>query len=443
MERINRRRLLRLSGVGALTVHTGRIAAILASARAPAFAQGTTLHWLKFFDFVPPSDQLLKGKIAAECAKALGIKLNIETIAGNGVQARITSAIQSGTGADIMMAISNWAQLYGDSVADVSDIAEEIGKAQDGYYETARACANDGTKWIGVPWTIIPSVLVNRTSWFAEIGINAENFPKSWDEYRTQGKKLKPKSRPYGQTLGHTYGDAPAFWYPYLWSWGGKEVEADGKTVVLNSKETIKSVKYAVDFWKDCYDEGGFAWDDASNNRAFLSNTCSSTENGASIYLLAKRKFEDYQTETGKPLKDDIFHMPLPAGAAGQFSYHVPFTNMVMGYSKNRKAAMDFLGWIHTREVYDPWYTSQEGFSVGATKVWVNHPLWNSDPVMLPYRTAVFSGRFAGYAGPANRPAAEAISKYIIVDMYSKAAQGLPAEDAVKWAHGELVKIYA
>jgi len=443
MERINRRRLLRLSGAGALTVHTGRIAAILASARAPAFAQGTTLHWLKFVDFVPPSDQLLKGKIAAECAKALGIKLNIETIDGNGVQARITSAIQSGTGADIMMAISNWAQLYGDSVADVSDIAEEIGKAQDGYYETARACANDGTKWIGVPWTIIPSVLVNRTSWFAEIGINAENFPKSWDEYRTQGKKLKPKSRPYGQTLGHTYGDAPAFWYPYLWSWGGKEVEADGKTVVLNSKETIESVKYAVDFWKDCYDEGGFAWDDASNNRAFLSNTCSSTENGASIYLLAKRKFEDYQTETGKPLKDDIFHMPLPAGAAGQFSYHVPFTNMVMGYSKNRKAAMDFLGWIHTKEVYDPWYTSQEGFSVGATKVWVNHPLWNNDPVMLPYRTAVFSGRFAGYAGPANRPAAEAISKYIIVDMYSKAAQGLPAEDAVKWAHGELVKIYA
>ena len=443
MERINRRRLLKLSGAGALAVRTGGIAAILASARAPAFAQGTPLHWLKFVDFVPPSDQLLKGKIAAECAKALGIKLNIETIDGNGVQARITSAIQSGTGADIMMAISNWAQLYGDSVADVSDIAEEIGKAQDGYYETARACANDGTKWIGVPWTIIPSVLVNRTSWFAEIGINAENFPKSWDEYRTQGKKLKPKSRPYGQTLGHTYGDAPAFWYPYLWSWGGREVEADGKTVVLNSKETIESVKYAVDFWKDCYDEGGFAWDDASNNRAFLSNTCSSTENGASIYLLAKRKFEDYQTETGKPLKDDIFHMPLPAGAAGQFSYHVPFTNMLMGYSKNRKAAMDFLGWIHTKEVYDPWYTSQEGFSVGATKVWVNHPLWNNDPVMLPYRTAVFSARFAGYAGPANRPAAEAISKYIIVDMYSKAAQGLPAEDAVKWAHGELVKIYA
>jgi hypothetical protein len=26
--------------------------------------------------------------------------------------------------------------------------------------------------------------------------------------------------------------------------------------------------------------------------------------------------------------------------------------------------------------------------------------------------------------------------------MYAKAVQGMPAEDAVKWAHGELVKIY-
>ena len=48
----------------------------------------------------------------------------------------------------------------------------------------------------------------------------------------------------------------------------------------------------------------------------------------------------------------------------------------------------------------------------------------------------------AGYAGPANRKAAEVISKYIISDMYAKAVQGMTPEDAVKWAHGELVKIY-
>src|SRR6266850_592844 len=416
MARIDRRRLLQLSGAGAIAAQTGGMAAILASGRAPAYAAETTIHWLKFVDFVPASDVLLRGKIADECQKALGIKFNLETIEGNGIQARITSAIQSGTGPDIIMAINNWPQLYAESVADVSDVAEAIGKAGDGYYETAKVVANDGKKWIAVPFTILGVLLTNRKSWWQDIGYSAENFPSSWEEYVAAGKKLKLMDRPLGQTLGHTFGDAPAFWYPYLWSWGGKEVEADGKTVVLKSKETVESVKFMVSAYKQAFDEGGFAWDDASNNRAFLSNTCSSTSNGASIYLLARSKPETYLTETGKPLKDDIFHSPLPAGPAGQFSYHVPFSNIIPAYTKNQKAARDFLRWICSKEIYDQWFTSQQGFSVGSTKAWENHPLWQIDPVMLPFHTAVRSGRFAGYAGPSGRAAAEAISKYILVD---------------------------
>jgi multiple sugar transport system substrate-binding protein len=113
MRRIHRRRLLK--GAGTLTMGGGR-AGILASRRAPAFAQRTALHWLKFVDFVPVSDQLLKGRLKDECEKALGISLTIETINGDGVQARITSAIQAKTDPDIMMAVSNWAQLYGESL---------------------------------------------------------------------------------------------------------------------------------------------------------------------------------------------------------------------------------------------------------------------------------------------------------------------------------------
>lgn len=242
MKHATRRRFLRLSGVGTLTAAaSGGLAGILASGRAPAYAQGTTLHWLKFVDFVPVSDKLLRGKIADEAQKALGIKLEVETINGDGVQARISSAIQSKTGPDILMAVNNWSQLYADSVVDVSDVAEEIGKAQGGYYETAHAVANDGKKWIAVPYTILGVLFVNRTSWFKDVGVGPDNFPQTWEEYRAVGKRLKAKDRPYGQTLAHAFGDGPAFWYPYLWSWGGKEVEADGKTVALNSKETIES----------------------------------------------------------------------------------------------------------------------------------------------------------------------------------------------------------
>lgn len=245
MPRIKRRKLLQMSG--------GGLAGILASRRAPAYTQGTALHWLKFVDFVPVSDELLKGKLKDECQKALGISLTVETINGDGVQARISSAIQAKTGPDIMMAVNNWAQLYADSVVDVSDIAEPVGKTQGGYFETSRDVANDGKKWIAMPFTILGVLFVNRTSWFAEEGITPENFPATWEEYRAVGKKLKAKNRPLGQTLAHAFGDGPAFWYPYMWSWGGKEVESDGKTVVLNSRDTIELVKFAAGMWKDAY----------------------------------------------------------------------------------------------------------------------------------------------------------------------------------------------
>ena len=34
----------------------------------------------------------------------------------------------------------------------------------------------------------------------------------------------------------------------------------------------------------------------------------------------------------------DILHAPLPKGPGGQFNLPGPFTNMLMGYSKNQKA---------------------------------------------------------------------------------------------------------
>ena len=47
-----------------------------------------------------------------------------------------------------------------------------------------------------------------------------------------------------------------------------------------------------------------------------------------------------------------------------------------------------------------------------------------------------------GYAGPATAGATEVYTKYIIVDMYARAARGEKAEDVAKWAESELRKIY-
>jgi ABC-type glycerol-3-phosphate transport system substrate-binding protein len=429
MTRIARRKLL---------TSAGGLAAILATGRAPALAQERSVHWLRWTDFVPASDALLKGQMVEECKKATGIALKVETVNANDLQSRITSGIQSGSGADIIMALGNWPQLYAESLADAGDVAEEIGRSQGAYYDISRQVATVGGKWIGVPWAVGGGLIAWRKSWFEEVGY--PTFPATWDAFRDAGRKLKAKGRPIGQTAGHTFGDAPGWWYPFLWSWGGKEVEPDGK-VVLNSKETVESIKYAVALWKETMDEGGLAWDDTNNNRAFLAQTISATNNGASIYIEAKRKPDTYKTEKGTPMWQDIRHAPIPKGPGGQFNLPGPFTDLLMGYSKNLAPAKDFLRWIHSKPVFEQWFASQQGYTCGATLDWETNKVWDVDPVLRPFHDLPRQGRLAGYAGPPDRRSAEVVSKYIVVDMYAKAIQGMPAEEAAKWAHGEVAKV--
>ena len=69
MTKIRRRETLQLSAAGALAAGTGGLAGILASGRAPAYGQTQTMHWLRWSDFIPASDQLLKGEIVKACEK--------------------------------------------------------------------------------------------------------------------------------------------------------------------------------------------------------------------------------------------------------------------------------------------------------------------------------------------------------------------------------------
>ena len=435
---MKRRKFLKAAGAGVAT--TG-LAGILASHRAPVFAQANTVHILRWNDFVPAADKVLREVFAPEVAKALGVKLNVETVNANDLPARATAAIQSGSGPDIIMLLNNLPHLYSSAAVDVSALAEEVGKAQGGIYDPSQKLNKVGGKWVSMPWSIVPALIAYRESWFKEVG--AREFPKTWKEYHDVGKKLKAAKRPIGQTLGNTFGDAPTFTYPFLWSYGGQEVDPKGK-VMINSKETIESLAFMQQFWKDAHDEGGLAWDDSDNNRAFLSGDISATLNGASIYVAALNGGDKFKTEKGAPLHTDIRHAPLPAGPKGQHAYHTAFNHMVMKYSKNAKGAIEFLRWAHTKENYDKWFVVQKGFATGPTSVWEDHPMWKQDAVMLPFKSApTMQTRLMGFAGTPEKKAAEAWNKYIVTVMYANVAGGkMKPEESAKWAASELGRIY-
>jgi multiple sugar transport system substrate-binding protein len=436
---MHRRHFLKVSGAAA-AVAGGGIEGILAARQAPAWAQGTKLHWVRWNDFIPESDVELKRQMP-EASKALGAEIQLETINANDLQPRITAAIQSGSGADIFLMQYNWAQLYQNALVDVSDLATPLAKAEGGFYDVYPPANVINGRWLAVPHSIVGNAVAYRKSWLKEVG--ASQFPKTWDEARKVFSALKKKGRPYGQTLGHTFGDAPTFTYPVLWEFGGAETDKSGKKVVLNSKGAVESVKFIQAFWKDCCDEGGLAWDDTNNNRAFHAGELSATLNGASIYIVAKRQKDKIKDDKGEPMWTDIDHSPLPAGPSGAYLLFLNHSHAIMKYSKNQKLAKEFLRWLHKTENYGKWFATQEGYSVGGTKKWENDPMWGKlDEPLKMFRTAARTTRLFGYAGPSTAKATEVFSKYIITDMYAKAVQGMSAEDAVKWADTELKKIY-
>src|SRR5690348_10136175 len=171
MSALSRRHFLAASGAAG-------IAGIVASHRAPAFAQGTRLHLLQWSHFVPAADTLFDTQ-AKEFGKQAGVEIAIERINQNDIQTRVTAAIQSGAGPDIIIVANNHAHLYESSLVDVSDVAEEIGSKQGGWYDYAKVNCVAGGRWIGVPQFIISWAITYREDWIKEAGFE---YPRTWDD---------------------------------------------------------------------------------------------------------------------------------------------------------------------------------------------------------------------------------------------------------------------
>jgi multiple sugar transport system substrate-binding protein len=418
----------------------GGLAGILASRRAPALAQTVRLHLLHRVDFIPQGEAELKRQLA-DYGRQMKMDIVLETINENDLQTRITSAIQSGSGPDIVQMLHNWPHLYAGGLVDMTDLCDWKQRDQGKFYPQSEAATRDGSRWLGLPHCITPALINYRKSWFAEAG--AGTPPRTLDEYRKLGAALKKKGKPFGQTLGHTVNDAPGWSYPLTWTFGGAETDKTGKKVVLNSKNTVEAVKWMTAFWKEACDEGGLAWDDTTNNRAFHAGEIAATLNGGSIYVLARRRL-DIKDEKGQPLWPDIGHFRYPDGPHGPTpTYHVTYASTIMKHSKNVEAAKELLKWVHSKEQFAKWFELEGGYATGANPVWEGHKMWTEvDEAMRPFKTAAQGARALGYAGPPSAKATLVYTKYIITDMYAKAVHGLTPEDAVRWAEGELKKIY-
>jgi multiple sugar transport system substrate-binding protein len=245
---------------------------------------------------------------------------------------------------------------------------------------------------------------------------------------------------PVGQTVGHTFGDAVDFTYPYLWSYGVAERDEKGN-VVIASKQTLEALKFFKALWDDAMHPAGPGWDDSSNNRAFLSSAITATNNAPSIYLTASNQV--ILDEKGEPLVNDILHVPNPAGPAGVFHYHYSQQLAIPKYSKNVDTAKEFIRWLLEKEQYAKYLRRGQAYQASPLKAYLKDPMWDMFTALKPYRDHLLEGRHVGWKGSADANAARVVQNYVLIDMLANVATGkMTPEETVKWGDGQLKSIY-
>jgi multiple sugar transport system substrate-binding protein len=271
-----------------------------------------------------------------------------------------------------------------------------------------------------------------RTDWFKEVGFS--KFPDTWEELLEAGTKLKKNGHPIGFELGHGFGDNHGWIYPLLWSYGAHEVEPDGKTIVIDSDETARAVDFARKLFQQTMLEDVLGWTDPNNNKAWLSEQISCTNNAESILFVAKRDFPEIGKVTDHALN--------PAGPKGRFHILNSISHSIFAHTPDKEAAKHFLRWLMDEKQLGPWYDVADSYYQPFLHRYDDAPMWHKEPRNLPYREALASSHVPGWPAPLSRAQSEVIAKYVIVDMFAKACAGASTKDVIKTAETQLKQIY-
>ncbi len=446
MDDITRRGSLAV-GAGAMAsaglLGSKRASAAIPIANVPAPKQpieaGATLRVIRPTKFVDP-DETIWNENTEKFIKATGVQVRVDFVGWEDIRPQVAVAARTGAGPDVVIGWANDPHLYTEKILDMTELADYLGKKYGGWGALPQKYGKKhGTnQWIALPMGCGGGALVWRKSWVNEAGYTA--IPDDLGKFLDLCQKLKKNNHPVGFALGNSQGDGngTAFWL--LWAHGGYQVD-DNNKITINRKETIAALKYGAELYKT-FIPGTLSWLDPSNNKAYLSEEISMTQNGVSIYFVAKNGGKTNPAQA--KIAEDTEHSRMPGSINGRAPEAANTLNaMVFKHTKYPNAAKEYLRFMMEAEQYDPWLTKCLGYWAHPLLAFDKSDAWGGDPKILAYRDAQKMTFWDGYQGPISASAAAVSAEYILVQMFAGVASGqTTAEDAVKDAERRMKRIY-
>jgi multiple sugar transport system substrate-binding protein len=394
----------------------------------------------------PPQVETLLKEQCDAYAKQAGIpahEVEYSRIDTRQWRSKLAAALEAGTPPDVTQPAEKehfsgaWAARFRGPqyLLDVTDLVERLQQTAGGFFPISLQAVMSHGKAYGVPQAVSPWVLVTRLDLLEAAKVEP---PTTWDAFIEVCQRLQrpPQLTGYGMCLGLTT-DADYNIMQMIWSDGGGLVEADGRTVTLQSPATVQTVQRIAEMYQihKIIPEAALSWDNQGNNKAYQARQVLFVLNPSGLYAGLAGSDKDLQLVTGM--------LPGPAGSAGATAAlstnewllfrHNPYPEVAKGLVQyymepdNIRAVTEAAG--------GRWGPPYPGMY--ATTFW-------QQPALAHWRVMVGRGRPFAAPGPMTAAAAEVLSTNLLAHMMHRVlVDHWEAEQAVEDAHRQAVEIYA
>lgn len=287
---------------------------------------------------------------AQEYGKANNVTVNVEVIAYEDFYPKWAAAVESGEVPDVsFFGYQEVGQFYSQGVlSDVTSLLSRI-ESENGAISEAikKPVTFDGVAYAVPAWSEA-QVMIYRTDLLQKAGIAAP--PATWEEFRAAAAKLTDKAAGvYGAGVGFGQKNSDAeFWARAVtWSYGGTlDASAD------DAAGSEAANKQAAELIKGIFDDGSapqdaLNWDDAGNNRSYLSGQSAITFNAGSLLRTLSDEAPEVYQNTGVAA--------FPAGPKGAVSPGIMNTFGIFKAAKNPQGAQDFISYVMSKDWYNSW----------------------------------------------------------------------------------------
>ncbi len=453
-KQISRRRFLQATG-GALSV--GLLAACVAPGGAPAGgAEGgaapaaeTNRLWvildIDFHDTYNEYTQQALVDYAAEQGWELELADSQGFAAGSGETERLAAAVQAGDPPDLVRHTLS-AQLLHEldltqSVSDVVAEVEAVYGAASPYLQQIKIY--DG-EWWSVPYHQRAGGGYYRKDAFDAIGIDLQTV-RTYGALREACLEVSTVDLfGWGITINRS-GDGNSIIQRIKCGYGAGWQDETGQFIRTNSPEMIEAMNfiketYQDEQWKPMLPPGVEAWNDISNNEAFLGEVIAYTENAGTVYAKA--------LVDGLPVAEKTAYLAPPGGPVNQEFNTIGSKDwFIMKGAKNTDAAKQaIIAFTADLDRMDAMLESSPAYAVPAyTNLWEMSEYTKSNEMALQVKPAALddSGIEAGsWPGPPSAALTAIENSGIWNDMVNAFLTGTSVEDAVATAHDRMVLVF-